>query len=273
MVFKVRQRLVPPTGQRLSQRVRSALKRGLPPVELGEHGPFLYVVANGPSAQQFDFERCAIRHHEPPCDSLAINGALKQFTRRGLAPTYWIACDPQRDQVMAFLDEDLPRETTYLVASKCHPDVFERLRDRRVQLWHVSDASTRKLVEPHRPIPTATSVTVCAIELMWREGYTHQQTWGWDGCFIGGRHHATDQPHAAEAIMLGVGGKVVMTEQNGEGVTGGEWFETTGTWAGEAKDALLLGHLARQCGVTIDVRGGGMFAAMLRAQANGPAAA
>ena len=88
----------------------------------------LTVIAGGPSAK-----------YALPCegDTVALNGALRLFTKQGLSPTYWACCDPQ-PLVADFLAE-APYDTVYLVASKCDPSVFERLALHRVRLWHVRD--------------------------------------------------------------------------------------------------------------------------------------
>src|SRR6185369_7368494 len=76
----------------------------------------LRVIANGPSAVL------------APLDGpvLALNGAIQLFHNSGRVPMFWAACDPQ-ELVADFLPDNPPRETIYLVASKCHPKVFEKL--------------------------------------------------------------------------------------------------------------------------------------------------
>src|SRR5580765_5062864 len=163
----------PVSDEDLVANVRHALTLGLPELcdfEYAWNGP-LTVVASGPSALKAPFDG----------KTLAINGALGLFTRAGRAPTYWVACDPQ-ELVADFLDE-MPESTTYLIASKCHPKVFERLRDRKVILWHVHDECTWELTKERQPVARAVSVTICAFELMARLGWRRFDTWGWDGCF------------------------------------------------------------------------------------------
>lgn len=200
-------------------------------------GRKLRILASGPSAINAPLDG----------ETMALNGALGLFFNSGRAPTYWAVCDPQRDPVLAFLDCPLPQDTTYLVASKCHPDVFERLKDHRVVVWHVSD-----FVDAERhPVPCGTSITTCSIPLAMRLGYPDLEIWGWDACFgEDGSDHAIPQKHAyTETLDVEIEGRV---------------FKTTRAWALEAFD---LGNKAwpiyRWLGMRIEVMGDGMVRAFL----------
>lgn len=210
----------------------------------------LTIIANGPSSKGIDLK--AIKG-----DTLAVNGALKLFTDQGLAPTYWAACDPQA-LVADFLTEP-PLHTIYLVASKCHPLIFDMLRGRDVRLWHVNDHPIPLLNgEARRSVMCASSVTLCAMTLMRKLGYRHFETYGWDACFYGMAHHASDAELEAfpeGTIDLNVGGEMV----DGE-ISGGRWYKTTTTWAAEAQDAVVQTHHADY---DVTVYGEGLIRAIL----------
>lgn len=224
--FQIR---TPVDDEGLRANVISALARDLP--ELG-WAPLrddrLKVVAGGPSA----------RHASLDGPTLALNGALGLFGRKG--PNWWAGCDPQAH--LADFLKDPPQDTVYLVASKCHPAVFDALAKRKVVLWHVWEPMTADLFEDRDSVLAGTSVTICAFELMGMLGFRHFETWGWDGCYVGGAHHALPQAHAAVDIENTVGGQV---------------FSTTTTWALEAQDAWN-----KLKDLDIDIRGGGMIGAI-----------
>lgn len=236
--FEVR---TPPAD--LRAHVAHALSLGLPPVPWqfskgSRRAPkTLTIIANGPSARLAPLGAPA---------TLALNGALKLFTDQGLAPTYWACCDPQR--LCADFLSDAPKETIYLVASKCHPAVFEALEGRRVFLWHVDDAESWALTREHEPVMCAVSITIVALELMRRIGFRRFETWGWDGCFQDGRAHATDQGGYPSEITVTVGKRD---------------FHTTTAWALEAQDAMTKFRLAStQTGLDLIIHGDGMLAAI-----------
>lgn len=237
--------------------IAHALTLGLPEVDCAQKR--LHLIANGPSARNFNFNAAAHWHHfgeTALCDTMAINGALKLFTDRNCAPTYWIACDPQGPTPdlttpADFLTGHLPAETTYLVASKCHPAVFDLLKDRRVKLWHVNDQP----VSFKRQVPCAVSVTLCAMMLANRLGYRNIDVWGWDACF------AEDGAHHAATGELGITSDKVEIEV-GDGPETLK-FMSTATWACEVKDASGILPVLKWCGTDVVIHGRSMISAIL----------
>lgn len=225
----------PLNGDALVANVQHALTLGLPELRDFEY-PWegaLKVIANGPSARQADLSG----------KTLAINGALKLFTDKGLAPTYWIGCDPQ-ELVAGFLT-DPPAETTYLVASKCHPAVFEALKDRNVILWHVHDEPTNHLTEDRAAVCRAVSVTICCFEVMARLGWRRFDTWGWDGCVMDGQEHAVAQTN--------MGGHIDIEHLD-------HHYTVIPAWALEAEDAIAA---LRGFPFPIHIHGGGFMGAVV----------
>lgn len=232
--------------------IRHALSLGLPEADRG--GKRLTLIANGPSARSFCFTRPLLT------DTMAVNGALRLFKES--PPTWWICCDPQGPEHNAmtpvdFLQGELPEETTYLVASKCHPQVFERLRDRKVQLWHVSDND----IPGVRTVPCAVSVTLCALMLAMRLGYRRIDVWGWDCCYSGDEHHAGDGDLSvtAEPLDIEVGdgdkGDVVWDAWN--------LYKSNPTWCCEVEDARKILPVLKYVGMDIRIHGASMLAAIV----------
>lgn len=200
----------------------------------------LNIVASGPSAKDAPLEG----------PTLAVNAALGQFLKSGTAPTYWAACDPQ-ELVADFLPDEPPMEVTYLVASKCHPKVFEKLKGRDVRLWHVSDYVPGG-------ISSACSITLTAMTLFIQMGVRKFNVWGWDGCYSErGSHHIGDQPDPTPAT-----GQVTVS-------CGDLEFVTTPAWANEAQDALYLLQLYKYFGVEVVIHGRSMLEAIRNYQAQG----
>lgn len=221
--------------------VQKALARGIPSaVERRK----LTIIANGPSAKLADL--AGIKG-----PTLALNGAIKLFMDQGLSPTYWAACDPQA-VVANFLPDKPPSETIYLVASKCHPKVFDKLTGQNIWLWHISDHKAKGGWH----IAPSSSVTITACWLMTRLGFTDFEFWGWDGCFMDGKHHASnnDDWSAIPILSLNYGGKI----EDGE-VIGGRTFSTTRTWAAEGKAAEQFFQLAEYFDIGLKINGDGMF--------------
>ena len=234
MDFDVR---VPLDDAGLIANVHQALALGLPELAefCGDWDETLQIIAGGPSALKAPLNG----------PTLALNGGMRVFTQRGIAPSYWAACDPQ-EVVADFLPEDPPSSTLYLVASKCHPRVFEKLRGRSVLVWHVSDQGTWPIVKDRNPVLPWVSITLCSFELMARLGWRRFSVWGWDGSYVDGQHHAFPQGHVNDDIEVDLNGRK---------------FATTTAWALEAQTATvaLAGFPFK-----VHVHGDGFMPAMLR---------
>lgn len=225
----------PLDGDTLVAHVKHALTLGLPELRDFEY-PWegaLKVIANGPSSRQADLSG----------KTLAINGALKLFTDKGLAPTYWMACDPQ--ELVADFLKDAPAETTYLVASKCAPAVFEALKDRNVVLFHIHEECTNSLTEGLGHVSRAVSVTICSFEIMARLGWRRFDCFGWDGCVQDGQEHAVAQTN--------MGGHIEIEHLD-------HTYTTRPCWALEAQDAV---DALRGFPFPIHIHGGGFMGAVL----------
>ena len=190
----------------------------------------LRIIANGPSSL------------DAPLDgpTLALNGAYNLFMNSGRFPTMWAACDPQ-GLVADFLPDTLSPETLYLPASKCDPKVFAKLEGLNKRIWDVAD-----YVTTGRPVYCASSITSCSIGLMVQRGWTRFEVWGWDCCFLDGRHHAHEQQ--------GVGVETIEIECDGRR------FVTTRTWLAEALDvANKLKPVFDYMGLEIVLKGDGFL--------------
>lgn len=228
----------PVSDETLVRNVQHALSLGLPEFREFEYpwAETLQVVGSGPSALLATLGR----------PSLAVNGALRLFNARGVQPTYWAGCDPQ-EHLADFL-ADAPADTTYLLASKCDPRVFEVLQGqkRNIVLWHVADDATWPLLADLHPVQAWTSVTISAFELMARLGWRKFDVWGWDGCVLDGRENAVPQANGYELVTV--------ETPHGQ-------FTTSHNWIVEAQSAAqaLAGFP-----FPVHVRGPGMMASVLR---------
>lgn len=119
-------------GQHLPA-IRAALARGLPELSpaLVAHDGWMVCVGSGPSLPTCIDRIAAERDKGRPV--LAVNGAHDFLCEHGIEPDLFLTVDP-RD-----LRHNLRKKnerTTYLLASRCAPEVFDHLKDCKVMLWH-----------------------------------------------------------------------------------------------------------------------------------------
>jgi uncharacterized Rossmann fold enzyme len=115
--------------------ILSALARGLPELSpaLCSHDGSLVIVGSGPSLPACLEELKGERAKGRPI--LSLKGTHDYLIENGIEPNLWLTIDsrPRLNQL-----QKKTENTIYLVASRCHPDIFERLKDERVILWHSS---------------------------------------------------------------------------------------------------------------------------------------
>lgn len=185
---------------------------------------------------------------------VALNGALSLFGDRDLSPDYWACCDPQ-DLVNDFVPLDPPRGLTYLLATKCPENLFNRLKTHIVETWRVAEPDI-----PETPglmhVPTAVSITLVAQSLMRFKGFTRFEHYGWDCCYVDGRHHACDQPEPpVERLTFDL--RDGTPEEPGPLIA---QYDINGSWLAELKDAITQAHNMRVMGYSIVVHGNGLVA-------------
>ncbi|ESQ86584.1 hypothetical protein ABAC460_23000 [Asticcacaulis sp. AC460] len=218
----------------LQAHVASALARGLPPVPCGlKAGRPVHIYANGPSVLQAPLMS----------PSLALNGAYRLFAD---GPDLWAAVDA-RACVADHVAKPMGR-TRHMLASKCHPQVFERLVGFDVYLWHVADGGAVALPDGSAVVAPGLSVTGTVLGLMYSLGFREAHIYGWDCCYgVDGRDHAVAQGHDRSGdIEVQVGARV---------------FRTTATWAAEVQAGL--GYMELVPGLRVHVHGDGMMAAAM----------
>jgi hypothetical protein len=115
--------------------ILSALKRGLPELSpaLCSHDGSLVIVGSGPSLTAHLEELKGERAKGRPI--LSLKGTHDYLIENGLEPNFWLTIDsrPRVNQL-----QKKSENTIYLVASRCHPDIFDRLKEEKVILWHSS---------------------------------------------------------------------------------------------------------------------------------------
>lgn len=114
--------------------IHSAMARGLPELEpaICSHDGTFVVVGSGTSLPQYVE---AIREEQlsgrPIC---AVNGAHDFLVEHGITPNLFVSVDP-RTTIVANVSK--PQDyTIYCLASRCHPELFDHLKNYKVMLWH-----------------------------------------------------------------------------------------------------------------------------------------
>ena len=156
---------------------------------------------------------------------MSCSGATRFLLDHGIVPTYHVEVDPRPHKVQ-LLGEPHP-DIQYLIASACHPDVFNHLKNNKVTLWHVfdsTDEAIRTLPHGEWALTGGCSVGVRMLTLARFFGYREQHIYGMDGC------EGASGKHAAPHPMQPVGHALVTYEGREFKTTSGMYAVAQGIW-------------------------------------------
>ncbi len=130
--------------QGVTSHIEHSCKLGLPELmpAICSHDGTGVIVGSGPSLARFADEINAERDKGRPI--MAVKGAHDWLISKGIEPDMFVSIDP-RDRRNNVQKETI--NTIYLLASRCCPEMFEHLKDRKIMLWHAG--SSREENECH----------------------------------------------------------------------------------------------------------------------------
>lgn len=180
---------------------------GIPSIEvMKENKETLFICGSGPSLRK------TWGLIPKGSDCMALNGAYKFLRKQGVVPTYFAMLDARPVNVN-FLEE-LHDDTTYLLASQCHPDIYTALNSKVVGVFHLGTPTTRK-VFPNEDLYVGGGGTIglTSIAIALALGYRSVILLGFDSSFDGESRHVSFQPQGAneEAIDTWVKDRKYMT--------------------------------------------------------------
>lgn len=127
---------------------------------------------------------------------MTCSGSHKFLVDRGIVPAWHVEVDPREHKVG--LMGQPQRGTEYLIASTCHPQVFDHLQGYNVKLWHVFDGAEdamRTLPHGEWALTGGCSVGLRTMTIARFFGFTDLHIFGMDGGARGEQSHASDHPH------------------------------------------------------------------------------
>lgn len=156
----------------------AAIARKLPSLERGEvtQEP-IAVVCFGPSLRQ---TRREIRYFNK---ILTCSGAHEYLINHGIVPTWHMEGDPRQHKAK-FVKKPHKR-VQYLIASSCHPAVFDALQGYDVRVWHSLQNAQHLLTLGHYPagdwvLTGGTNVGMRAMVVARILGFTNLHIFGMD---------------------------------------------------------------------------------------------
>lgn len=192
-------------------------------------------------------------------DVLAINSAIGYLLEKGVVPKFAMIwdCDPVCEQFA------VPHpEIIYLIASRVHPKVFERLKDCKIVVWHAAgDLNIIELMNKpeviskqqiHEPlINGGTAGVTRAIYVAYSLGYREINIFGGDSSYSGDKTHIIKSLVPEKDIIISIGNSPPT------------YFRTTPEWCSQVQEyRFIYMVMSCGCGVEMKVFGEGMLKTM-----------
>ena len=257
------------TSQEMHSNFYATVERGFTPINdyLGAYSGTCSVVGSGPTIRE--------THKELVGDVIAINSAISYLLDQGIVPKFGVLWDGT--EIIEKFARPHP-DITYLVASRCHPKVFERLKDCKVVVWHaggdhdilevITEPTVFKKMGIPQPIIAGGSAGVTrTIYVASVLGYTDVHLFGADSCYTGNDTHVRGSVVPEKDILVSLG-------DNSDGAPA-IWFRTTPEWCAQVNEyrsiyALTVsGRLSaltqgpsNKLAMNIEVHGESLFKAM-----------
>lgn len=243
------------TEKEMNSNFFATLDRGYTPINplIGSHRGVCSIVGSGPSIEQ--------TYSDLKGDVLAINSAIGFLLNKGITPKWAMIWDAA--EICERFATPNP-EITYLIASRCHPRVFDRLEGCRVTVWHAAgDNNILEIMrrpdviakQPcHEPlINGGTAGVTRAIFLATVLGYTDVHLYGADSCYSqSGKTHATGSLVPEKDLEVALGNNPPI------------FFRTTPEWCAQVEEYRTIFTILTCCGpdIKLDVHGEGMLKTM-----------
>lgn len=186
--------------------VRSAVKRDLPWFTgFKDEGKYCVIVGGAPSMLDHLTD---IRWHARQKTSrvVSVNNAWRTLVENGITPDVHVMLDARPEN--AEFVKGAPKSVRFVLASQCHPDVFDTLEGYEVVIWHSGHTDNDALQEILAPwwdegpnqkpcilVPGGSTVGLRCMWLATYSGFRKIHMYGIDSSYAQtGRHHAYDQP-------------------------------------------------------------------------------
>lgn len=157
----------------------AAIARGYPQVKEAQSAKTgaILLVASAPSVKgQLELIKKMKAAGSP---IVAIKGAHDWLIDNGVIPDYALAIDPQEHRIAFYKPQP---NVHYMIASQCHPAMFDNLDGYQVTLWHPYVKKGQDRPKNCMLIGGGTTSGLRAISLFYVLGYRQFELFGFDSC-------------------------------------------------------------------------------------------
>ena len=210
------------------------------------------MICGGPSLNDYTDEIIEARAKGMPI--ITTNGTYNWAIANGMTPSMQLIIDAR--EFNGRFVRPVVDDCKYVIASQCHPSVFEGLPLDRTYIWHVTlieevSDLLDELYELWFPCPGGSTVTLRGLCLLRMLGFHKIHMYGFDSCYRENEHHAYEQSennYKSRKIPISVGGKI---------------FWCDGWMYSQAKEFMqMVGKFGDE--IKLDVKGDGLIAHIIK---------
>lgn len=256
------------TSEQIDANIEASLRRKYIPLTelLGKESGTVSIVGSGPSLKD--------TWKDIKGDVIACNASNQFLLERGIVPKYVMIFDAD---ILAEEFVTTPhKDVTYLIASRCHPKLFEHLEGYRVVVWHAKgDLNIEKILEKRQrmePMVGGGSAAVTRTMFLSHPlGYRTMHLYGADSSY---NNAETKKRYDREVIekddLKGSADhshirRSTTVEKFLSIMVNGRVFHTTPWMAAQAEDFKVLVPSLQRLGMKIVVHGDGLIPHLARA--------
>lgn len=230
----------------IADNIRHSLGLGLPELQLGvfRHDGTLVICGSGPSIE--DRVEDIRKDQQSGKTICAVKGAYDFLRSHGITPDLYVSVEPRYKPVT-----NPAKETSFLLASRCHPQMFEDLKSYGVYLWHSWSTEDQMELLRGRPcVGGGTTSGLRAVNIGYCLGFKKFKMYGMDSS-LGQRG---EKRVGQDKLDPRVNTTVVRVEADGPE------FITNMAMAAQAQDFQSIYDVMPD--ITVDVIGAGLIPAI-----------
>jgi hypothetical protein len=230
----------------IADNIRHSLTLGLPELQLGicRHDGTFVICGSGPSIEKHIED---IRKDQQDGKTIcAVKGSYDFLRSHGITPDLYLSVEPRYKPV-----NDPAPNSVFLLASRCHPQMFKDLKSFRVYLWHSWSTEDQMELLRGRPcIGGGTTSGLRAVNVGYCLGFTKFKMYGMDSSLGTRGEKRVGQDRLGENVST----TTVRVEADGPE------FVTNMAMAAQAQDFQSIYDVMPE--ITVDVIGTGLIPAI-----------
>lgn len=194
------------TQEKILSHVKHNIRLQLPQIKQFQAQEVGLIIAAGGPSLKSNLKNLR-RQYNRGSKLVTVNGTHDYMLDNGFKPSMHIMVDA-RPWNVRFVQRPIST-CKYIVASQCHPSVFEALKDNETYIYHTSghdgpaeEELNKYYFKKFIRVVGGSTVVLNSFMLLRTLGFKYFDVYGFDSCYLGKKHHSYPQPeNGKEAVV------------------------------------------------------------------------